>query len=97
MVRRYATYLEAHPDVQVLLKGHTPREGTLAYELVLGEKRARTVRLALINLGVSPARLHTKFVGRAEAVCQSRTEACRWKNRRVTLERVAVPASESKH
>jgi len=52
-----ATVLKRLPKVRLTLEGHTDRIGAAAYNLWLGDRRARTVQVALVGLGVDPRRL----------------------------------------
>jgi peptidoglycan-associated lipoprotein len=57
----------------------------MEYNLVLGEKRARAVRAALIAAGVAPERLQIVTYGKFVQVCTANTEKCRQLNRRVAF------------
>lgn len=66
----------------ILIEGHCDERGTLAYNLVLGEKRAKSVKRYLENLGISSSRLHTTSYGEVKPACKTHNEGC-WKyNRR---------------
>ncbi len=58
--------LSSVPDHQVVLIGHASMEGDDAYNLALSERRAKTVRKALIQTGISESRFReTSWVGEA--------------------------------
>lgn len=66
----------------LLIEGHCDERGTLAYNLVLGEKRAKSAKRYLENLGISSSRLHTTSYGEVKPSCKEHNEGC-WKyNRR---------------
>ena len=54
---------------------------TLAYNLVLGEKRANAAKRYLENLGVPAGRLHTTSYGEVRPQCREHNEGC-WKHNR---------------
>ena len=56
--------------------------GTLAYNLVLGEKRAKAVRNYLVELGVGANRLAVVSYGKERPFCNERSESCYQQNRR---------------
>jgi len=56
--------------------------GTTEYNLVLGERRAQSVKKNLIALGVEPSRINTISYGEEKPVCIEHTEECWWKNRK---------------
>ena len=66
----------------LLIEGHCDERGTLAYNLVLGEKRAKSAKRYLENLGILSSRLHTTSYGEVKPACKEHNEGC-WKyNRR---------------
>lgn len=70
-------------DISVMLEGHCDERGTEAYNIALGEKRARAVRDFLVQYGVPATRLSTKTFGEERPVCKEKNEECYWRNRRV--------------
>jgi len=79
-----ADYLRAHPQAAVTLVGHTDAEGSLAANIALSEKRARSVAERLISaFGVSPAQLSADGVGYLAPRASNLTEEGRRQNRRV--------------
>lgn len=92
VLRSNAAYLRAHAAMKVQVSGHCDQRGTVAYNLALGQRRARSVRDYLKALGVEPARVATISWGREHPVCSLDEESCWERNRRAeTLE--AVPAA----
>ena len=55
--------LQANPDKQLIIEGHTCSIGTAEYNLALGERRATAVREYLTSRGVAAARLETRSYG----------------------------------
>lgn len=77
-----ARWLRMESGKSVLIEGHCDERGTLAYNLVLGEKRAKSAKRYLEDLGIPGSRLHTTSYGEVRPICRERDEACYSKNRR---------------
>lgn len=75
-------WLKSNPSALVLIEGHCDERGTNAYNLALGERRARATRDYLVTRGVAAARITTITYGEERPVCTARTEACWASNRR---------------
>ena len=56
-------FLILNPDKNILIEGHTDDIGSEEYNLRLSERRAESVKSALINKGVSSERIKTKGCG----------------------------------
>lgn len=63
VLKRKAAWLEANPDVQVVIEGHCDERGTPEYNLALGERRASSAKQFLVNAGIPSARLLTVSFG----------------------------------
>lgn len=77
-----AAILKADPSVDVLVAGHCDERGTVAYNLALGQRRAKEVRDYYILLGVDGTRIATISYGKEQPLCSESTDACWSKNRR---------------
>lgn len=66
----------------VVIEGHCDERGTQAYNLVLGEKRARSTKRYLEDLGVPGSRLKITSFGEMRPFCKERDEQCYQLNRR---------------
>lgn len=77
-----AAWINSRPGKAVLIEGHCDERGTQAYNLVLGEKRARSVKRYLEDLGVPASRLKTTSYGELRPFCKQREESCYQQNRR---------------
>lgn len=66
----------------LLLEGRGDESGTSAYNLVLGERRARNVRSYLLELGLSIDVMTTSY-GKDRPLCYEHTDDCRQRNRSV--------------
>lgn len=76
-----AAVLRARSGVLVI-EGHCDERGTLAYNLVLGEKRAKSAKRYLEELGIPGSRIQTTSYGEVRPLCRDHNEACWGKNRR---------------
>ncbi|HEY5626721.1 MAG TPA: OmpA family protein [Nitrospira sp.] len=79
---RNAEWMKANPGALVKVEGHCDERGTSAYNLVLGEKRAKAVRNYLVELGVGADRLSVVSYGKERPFCHERAESCYQQNRR---------------
>jgi peptidoglycan-associated lipoprotein len=79
---RDAEWLRLHPAVQLKVEGHCDERGTSAYNLVLAEKRAKSVRNYLMELGIKAERFVVVSYGKERPFCKERTEDCYQQNRR---------------
>lgn len=77
-----AEWLKTNQGKTLVIEGHCDERGTQAYNLVLGEKRARAVRNYLVELGVNASRLTVVSFGKERPFCKERDEACYHQNRR---------------
>jgi peptidoglycan-associated lipoprotein len=85
-----AEVLKQNPMKKLRLEGHCDERGTPEYNLVLGEKRAETVRRYLLELGITNPVVVRSF-GKERPVCTEADESCHAKNRRVHLSLEATP------
>jgi peptidoglycan-associated lipoprotein len=89
VVAAHAAYLVRFPSARVRLEGHTDERGSREYNIGLGERRAQTVRRALMLQGVQDAQITTVSYGEERPAVEGSDEAAFAQNRRVEL--VQVP------
>ncbi|MEO8342099.1 MAG: OmpA family protein [Nitrospirota bacterium] len=77
-----AGWLRVNGSKTVLIEGHCDERGTLAYNLVLGEKRARAAKKYLQDVGVPPTQLLITSYGETKPFCKQQNEDCYQQNRR---------------
>jgi peptidoglycan-associated lipoprotein len=77
-----AGWLRANGDKTVLIEGHCDERGTVAYNLVLGEKRARATKKYLQDLGIAASQLQITSYGETKPFCKQQNEDCYQQNRR---------------
>lgn len=81
-----ATFLNDYPDVGIELSGHTDDMGDEEYNWRLSERRAESVREALINKGISSDRIKTKGCGSSQPLFPNNfDDELRALNRRVSM------------
>jgi len=78
-------YLNTNPRITVTVEGYCDERGTDAYNLALGERRAKSVKDFLVNMGVEADRLNTVSYGEERPIAFDHEEASWAKNRRVQL------------
>jgi peptidoglycan-associated lipoprotein len=67
---------------KVEIEGHCDDRGTAEYNLALGARRAKTIRDALVELGIKGSRLSTVSYGEELPLCHDASESCWSRNRR---------------
>ena len=70
---------------RVVVTGYTDSIGSDAYNIRLSERRAKTVRDALVADGIAADRITTKGMGKADPVASNATAEGRAQNRRVEI------------
>ena len=66
----------------MLIEGHADERGTREYNLSLGERRAETVKNALVALGISASRISTISYGKERPEIPHSDEQSYAQNRR---------------
>lgn len=84
-VQRIAGVLQQYPDYNISVEGHTDATGSDSYNQDLSQRRAASVRQALIAGGVPEARITSKGLGESQPVATNDTPAGRQQNRRVEV------------
>jgi outer membrane protein OmpA-like peptidoglycan-associated protein len=82
---RLASFLNEHPDRRVQIEGFTDSVGSDAYNQDLSERRAESVKAALVNRGIDPSRVSTEGYGKAYPVANNNDSGGRQLNRRVEV------------
>ena len=74
-----------NPTMKIEAVGYTDSVGSDAYNLKLGERRAKSVASYLVDQGVSPSRIDIRSEGKAKPVASNATAEGRAENRRVEI------------
>lgn len=89
---RFAENMNANPDTDIRIVGHTDSTGKHAYNMKLSERRANSVYNFLRRYNVSPTRMTSMGVGPDQPIADNGTEVGRAQNRRVEI--FIVPSVE---
>ena len=81
----HARRLAASPNLKVRLEGHTDERGSREYNIGLGERRAQSVRRALLLQSVGDGQLNTVSYGEERPAVDGHDEGSWAKNRRVEI------------
>ncbi len=81
-LQKQAQWLQKNPSVRLIIEGHADERGTREYNLALGDRRANTVKNALIAAGVNSSRIKTISYGKEKPFCTESNETCWQQNRR---------------
>ena len=82
-LNRLLNYLEAHPNYDVEIAGHTDNFGSETYNLNLSNNRAKAVANYLIEKGIEQHRIIFSGAGSSEPIADNATPQGRSLNRRV--------------
>ncbi|HEY5809800.1 MAG TPA: peptidoglycan-associated lipoprotein Pal [Povalibacter sp.] len=85
IVTAHAQFLNANPARKLRLEGHSDERGSREYNIGLGERRAQSVRRALLLQGVNETQLTTVSYGEERPAVQGSDETAYARNRRVEL------------
>ena len=84
-VDRLAAFMRQYPRRNVAIEGFTDNVGSESYNWELSERRAETVRNAIIAAGIAPERLTVRAYGQAYPVASNSDVTGRQLNRRVEV------------
>lgn len=82
VLKANAAWLNSNAKVEIQIQGHCDERGTVAYNLALGQKRAKAVRDYYRSLGVPMRRMSTISYGKEKPDCPQADEDCWRRNRR---------------
>jgi peptidoglycan-associated lipoprotein len=77
-----AAYLNANPNIKILIGGYCDDRGSAEFNITLGENRANAAKTALVAAGVSSSRIRVVSYGKERQFCSEETESCWQQNRR---------------
>jgi peptidoglycan-associated lipoprotein len=73
MLIKLADYLKKHPQIYVVVQGHTDERASASYNMALGMRRANYVRSFLIKQGVNLDRIYTVSKGKEHPLALGHT------------------------
>jgi len=83
-IRELADAMTAHPELKIMIEGHTDSVGADKYNMNLSQKRAEAIKNVLVKkYKIDPARLTAKGFGETKPIADNKTKAGRQQNRRV--------------
>ena len=86
LLRNVKDYVEQN-NLKILIIGHTDSQGTDAYNMALGMRRAVAVRDKLLEFGLDPARIvGVESRGESQPIAPNDTDEGRFQNRRIQFE-----------
>jgi len=77
-----AAWIMNNPKKKIIIEGHCDERGTEEYNIALGERRSKSAKRYLINLGVKSDQLSTISYGEERPVDPGHNEEAWAKNRR---------------
>lgn len=84
-INKLAQFLQENSDRKVIIEGYTDSTGAENYNQSLSERRATSVQVALIKMGVDPARIVAQGYGKEYPVAENSSVSGRAMNRRVEV------------
>lgn len=82
VVEAHAQFLIAHPDLKIVVQGNCDDRGSREYNLALGQRRADSVKRAMVLLGVNDRQIETVSFGAEKPVAFGQDETSWSQNRR---------------
>jgi peptidoglycan-associated lipoprotein len=77
-----AKWLKEHPGAVLKVEGHCDERGTSDYNIVLGDKRSKSARNYLTEMGLSSKQIGIVSYGKERPFCLEHDESCYQLNRR---------------
>ncbi len=84
-LKAHGEFLLQRPGLSAIVEGHTDEFGSNDYNLVLGVKRAQSVKDSLINMGIEGERLEVKSLGKSQPMVKGHNREAWRQNRRVDI------------
>ncbi|HJK86574.1 MAG TPA: peptidoglycan-associated lipoprotein Pal [Candidatus Megaira endosymbiont of Nemacystus decipiens] len=81
-LKKQADFLKTHDMLMITVEGHCDERGTKAYNLALGEKRAKAVKDYLVAQGIEEMRITTVSYGKERPAVLGHDAEAWAKNRR---------------
>jgi peptidoglycan-associated lipoprotein len=81
-LERNLEWLRRNPGVQLQVEGHTDERGTNEYNMLLGERRAKSVKAYLVGRGIPDSNLHVISYGEERPLDPGKTDEAYAQNRR---------------
>jgi peptidoglycan-associated lipoprotein len=85
VIAAHGRFLAGNASIRVRLEGHSDERGTREYNIGLAERRAQTVKRAMMLQGVQEAQVATVSYGEERPAAAGSDESAYSKNRRVEI------------
>jgi peptidoglycan-associated lipoprotein len=85
VIESHAKFLMDHTDLKIAVQGNCDDRGSREYNLALGQRRADSVKRAMVLLGVSDKQIETVSFGAEKPVALGQDEDSWAKNRRADI------------
>lgn len=85
IIDKHMRFLQKHSNVKVILEGHTDERGTNSYNVVLGEKRAQTIKDVLLSAGIPDTQVEIISYGELKPLSMGGNEESWSKDRRAVF------------
>jgi peptidoglycan-associated lipoprotein len=82
LVEAHAGYMTSHASATIRIEGNCDERGSREYNLALGQRRADSLRKAMVLLGVADSRIETTSWGKEKPRAMGHNEAAWSQNRR---------------
>jgi outer membrane protein OmpA-like peptidoglycan-associated protein/tetratricopeptide (TPR) repeat protein len=82
VIEEFADFLFDNPSMKVSIEGHTDNIGNEGFNLILSEKRAKSVYDHLISQGISTGQIDYRGFGQSKPIASNATDEGRALNRR---------------
>ncbi len=82
VLRANAAWMQANASTTVTIEGNCDERGSVEYNIALGDRRAKSAKSYMMNLGIPDSRLSTISYGKERPLCTQHNESCWWQNRR---------------
>lgn len=84
-IQKVAEFMRQYPERKLMVEGFTDSTGGEAYNMDLSERRAQSVRSAVVAAGIDPSRVISRGYGKGYPVATNDTTTGRQLNRRVEV------------
>ncbi|BAC24557.1 pal [Wigglesworthia glossinidia endosymbiont of Glossina brevipalpis] len=81
----HSDFLKNNPSYKIVIEGHADERGTSEYNIALGERRAKSVKIYLQSKGVLDDQMKVISYGKEKPAILGHDETTYAKNRRVVL------------
>ncbi|WKB80381.1 OmpA family protein [Cellulophaga lytica] len=88
IISEISKMMKSNLDLKISIEGHTDNVGDAASNLKLSKNRAQAVLMAIVEEGISEARLKSEGFGQTKPVGDNTTDSGKAKNRRVELRKL---------